>query len=318
MNAPAVIGKQNALALPGSITATSLLLPAKLSFEEWEAAGQVLRQVERSCMWWIGDWWAFGDHKYGERAAQATEGAAFQTMADAGWVSRAFKPSDRSEVLSWTHHRVAASLPERGRREAIKAAEAGDWSVAELRSHIHRLRHADKRVLPMPKGVYSVIYADPPWQYENSGFTNAAESNYPTMPTDDICAMDIAALSNDQSILFLWATNPLLPDAMRVMEAWGFQYKTNLAWVKESAKGFAWFARSQHELLLIGVRENTPQPAYTPASVIAAGRPDKHSAKPIEAVELIERMYEGTKIELFQRSPRGNWDGWGNEPTLAA
>ena len=80
-NAP--VATSNALALPGTITAMSLVLPAKLSFEEWEAAGQVLRQVERSCMWWIGDWWAFGDHKYGERAAQVTDGDSFQTFANA-------------------------------------------------------------------------------------------------------------------------------------------------------------------------------------------------------------------------------------------
>lgn len=90
----------------------------------------------------------------------------------------------------------------------------------------------------LPVGKYSVILADPPWQYSNSGFNESAESQYPTMPTDKICEMAelVNGWSTPETVLFLWATNPLLPDALKVLEAWGFAYKTNMAWVKDKAR----------------------------------------------------------------------------------
>ena len=110
------------------------------------------------------------------------------------------------------------------------------------------------------------------------------------------------------------ATAPHLQESFRVIEAWGFQYVTNIAWVKDKI-GLGFWVRNQHELLLIARRGDipAPAPAQRPPSIIDAPRRE-HSRKPEEAYELIERMYpELPKIELFARNARAGWAVWGNE-----
>jgi N6-adenosine-specific RNA methylase IME4 len=99
------------------------------------------------------------------------------------------------------------------------------------------------------------------------------------------------------------------------MEAWGFEYKTNIAWVKPKSLGFSWWVKPRHELLLIGVRANAPQPIETPDSALFFSR-GEHSEKPEEFYGTIESMYLGAKIELFARQPREGWVAYGNEPAI--
>lgn len=162
------------------------------------------------------------------------------------------------------------------------------------------------KVKPCP-----VVYADPPWQYGNTASTSAAEDHYPTMPLADICALDIPATKD--AVLFLWATSPLLPEAMEVIRAWGFTYKGSMVWDKGSGTG-NWVLNA-HELLLIAVRGDIPCPAPSnrPVSVIRA-QVGKHSAKPAAFAEAIERMFPGLpKVEMFARSTREGWTAWGNQ-----
>jgi len=170
-------------------------------------------------------------------------------------------------------------------------------------------------VSKIPSGKFAVIYADPPWQYSNSGFNESAESQYSTMPTEDICKMsdEVEAWSTPETVLFLWATNPLLPDALEVMQAWGFDYKTNMAWIKDKGRGKGWFLQSKHELLLIGTRANTPHPNVRPDSCFEADRGPVHSRKPEIVYGIIESMYDGAKLEMFCRNPREGWEAHGNE-----
>lgn len=185
--------------------------------------------------------------------------------------------------------------------------------ILEAKQAQREVMHSAKREQALPPGRFQVIYADPPWRYENSGFDTSADAHYPTMAIEDICALPIDHLTTDTSILFLWATNPLLPEALRVLQSWGFEYKTNIAWVKEAGKGIGWFLKSKHELLLIGVKSNTPHPAERPESAFEAHRGNIHSRKPKRAYEIIEAMYPGAKVELFARVARDGWSLWGNE-----
>lgn len=219
---------------------------------------------------------------------------------------------DKKRVSVSVAAKVAGWEEEKQQQFLTKIAEGTSASKAK-----QEIVHESKRAQPFPTGRYQVIYADPPWQYDNSGFDESAESQYPTMSTDDICAQPIDSLTTDEGVLFLWATNPLLPDALKVMKTWGFDYKTNMAWVKDKARGKAWWLKSKHELLLIGVRKNTPQPATTPPSAFEADRGPIHSRKPAEAYEIIESMYPGSKIELFSRNEREGWTMWGNEDATA-
>lgn len=215
--------------------------------------------------------------------------------------------------------RIVASVKaiENNNPEFIPYIESGVMTVHEAEKGIKKQEraemHASKRAQAFPVGKYAVIYADPPWKYDNSGFDEAADAEYPTMPLDEICSLPVQSLASDGSILFLWATNPLLQEAMKVISAWGFEYKTNMAWIKDRGRGKGWYLKSKHELLLIGTREGTPHPETRPDSCFESPRGNVHSKKPELAYEIIESMYPGNKIELFSRQPREGWEAWGNE-----
>ena len=162
---------------------------------------------------------------------------------------------------------------------------------------------------------YAIILADPPWRYEFSKSpARDIENQYPTMTLDEIKALPVNDLAADTAALYLWATAPKLPEALDVMAAWGFSYRTNMVWVKDSI-GMGYWARGRHEHLLIGVKGAMPPPPaeLRPDSVISAPR-QQHSAKPDAVPELLDELFPAaTKIELFARTSRPHWAQWGNE-----
>jgi len=168
---------------------------------------------------------------------------------------------------------------------------------------------------------FVIIYADPPWSFRNKGKGVVAggfrspDAHYKVMELDDIAAMPVKDIAAKDAILFMWTTNAHLQEALRVIKAWGFEYKTNIVWTKDKI-GFGFYIRNKHELLLIAERGNfrCPKHANRPHSHIIADR-RRHSQKPDEAYEYIERMYPnvGPKIELFARNTRPGWFSWGNE-----
>jgi len=168
---------------------------------------------------------------------------------------------------------------------------------------------------PLPDGVFDVLYVDPPWRYDYGGsIRGKADIHYPTMYTKDICLLPIREKIADEAILFLWATNPFLEDAIRVASEWGFDYKTCMVWVKPHI-GTGFYVRSKHELLLICRKGTIPHPADEdrPPSVIEAPK-TQHSAKPPIVYDLIEQMYPNRKyLELFARNSHPGWASWGNE-----
>lgn len=163
----------------------------------------------------------------------------------------------------------------------------------------------------LPTGVYDVIYADPPWSYDSNFLNASSDQHYGVMNVEKICSLPISVA--DDAVLFLWTTNPMLKDAFRVIESWGFIYKTNLVWVKNSP-GLGYYFRGQHELLLLAIRGTMPLPNKTFSSVLNA-KLGEHSQKPIELYDIIEEMYPNRKyIELFARSKHDDkWEAWGNE-----
>jgi N6-adenosine-specific RNA methylase IME4 len=176
---------------------------------------------------------------------------------------------------------------------------------------------ADK-LQALPTKTYAVILADPEWQWEawsEKGLTNSsAQNHYPTSVVDAIKARNVAAIAADDCVLFLWATAPMLPQAIEVMVAWGFTYKTQCVWAKDKAGTGYWF-RNMHELLLVGTRGKPPAPLEGTQweSLVAAPR-GKHSEKPQAFYELIEAYFPLLqKVELNARKARAGWDCWGNE-----
>ena len=167
----------------------------------------------------------------------------------------------------------------------------------------------------LPKGKYSVVLADPPWRYSfHSSDNSGVELHYETMNLESICSVPVHEIAAKNCVLFLWATAPLLPEALDVMSSWGFTYKTNLVWVK-SQHGMGYWSRGKHELLLVGTkgRPPTPRPADRVASVFRS-KSRRHSQKPPEARVIIEKYYPSArKVELFAREKTEGWTVWGRE-----
>lgn len=308
------------------VTDTGLVVQNGWTRELWEAAGLEIARYQKGLMWLIGDWLNAGDREgYVERGrlAEACErfGIAYDTAAQATRVAAAFPESClRRQHLGWHHHKEVANHPQAG--ELLEWAAETGATVKQLRERVREIRAADAP--PLPDGVYRVIYADPPWEYgdkrTNDEQSGSAESQYQTMPIEAICGMPVRDIAGPDSVLFLWATAPLLPEAMRVVEAWGFDYKAQFIWDKE--KGFnGHYNDVRHELLLIATRGSCVPSVDTLDPSVIAEKKTRHSKKPDRFYELIERLYplgKSTHVELFARRSRNGWDSWGNEVDAAA
>lgn len=166
--------------------------------------------------------------------------------------------------------------------------------------------------------LYKTILADPPWNESGGGkIKRGADRHYPLMKTKDIIALPVGELAEENAHLYLWVTNGHLPDGLKVMEAWGFKYKTNIAWAKDRI-GIGQYYRGQHELCLFGVRGNIPY-RMLPSGKRAQGRTlitaprQAHSAKPEKLRAMIQVVSPGPYVELFARQQAPGWDVWGNE-----
>jgi N6-adenosine-specific RNA methylase IME4 len=173
-----------------------------------------------------------------------------------------------------------------------------------------------------PAGGFGLIMADPPWSYamrSEKGYDRAPEAHYDTMPLDDIKALPVELLAAPDCLLWLWAVNPQLPQALEVLAAWGFEFKTAGHWAKMTATGKQAFGtgyllRSAGEPFLIGTR-GAPKTSKNVRSVILA-KVREHSRKPDEAFVQAERlMPHAQRIELFSRQVRPGWVNWGLEAT---
>jgi N6-adenosine-specific RNA methylase IME4 len=195
--------------------------------------------------------------------------------------------------------------------------EAATAEKKERRASRERILGLHQQALPDQK--FGVIVADPEWRFEpwsrTTGMDRAADNHYPTSCIEDIALRDVESIAADDCVLFLWATVPMMPQAVMVMGAWGFDYRSQFVWVKDKI-GTGYWNRNQHELLLIGVRGKPPAPAPgTRESTVINAPVGAHSAKPEIVLEYIEGWYPTLpKIELNRRGPaRVGWSAWGNE-----
>nr|WP_278520093.1 MT-A70 family methyltransferase [Brucella anthropi] len=229
------------------------------------------------------------------------------------------------EAISELQHAEQARVIREDRKAIVAKAK-------EIRAEQQKLKHAVRlatMAMVAEKGkatapakldrLYPVYYADPAWKYqvhsEVTGREKSAENHYPTMPTDEIVALMVKLIGGSHpAVLFLWATNPMLLDSLRVMEACGFTYVHHWIWDKVDI-GTGYWGRDRHELLLIGRRGEVacPLPEMLPPTVYAEKK-GEHSAKPEYFAEQIEKFYPNVpKLELNARRRRPGWDVWGYE-----
>ncbi|MDD9908260.1 MAG: MT-A70 family methyltransferase [Ahrensia sp.] len=172
---------------------------------------------------------------------------------------------------------------------------------------------------------FSTILADPPWRFTNRTGKMAPEhrrlSRYETMTLDNICELPVSDVTESTAHLYLWTPNALLPEALKVMDAWGFTYKSNLIWHKirkdggSDGRGVGFYFRNVTEMILFGVKgkgARTLAPGRRQVNFMAS-RKREHSRKPDEQYEIIEACSPGPYLELFARGTRDGWSYWGNE-----
>ncbi len=190
-----------------------------------------------------------------------------------------------------------------------------------------------------PAGGFQLIMADPPWSFDNwsaVGEAKNAKAAYDCTPLEWICGLPVAALAAPDCLLWLWATNPMLPEAIDVLRAWGFTFKTAGTWIKRTRHGKIGFGtgyilRSSNEPFLIGTM-GKPRTTRSTRSALVSGPDDglgdhwptniftidgerrAHSQKPEAGYEACEALIPGAKrLELFSRTNRAGWSVWGNE-----
>lgn len=199
---------------------------------------------------------------------------------------------------------IAAPRPDQAVKKVARQGKEQELAERTITQTMHSV---DK--------VYGVIYADPPWRYETfseNGMDRSADNHYPTMNMFDMLALNVPAA--DDCVMFMWATVPMLPEALDLLHEWGFDYKSHICWIKDR-QGTGYWTRNKHELLLIATKGKVPAPSMgtQPPSVIELPL-GKHSEKPAFFADMISTLYPTTpKLEMFARVGRVGWDVIGNE-----
>lgn len=198
-------------------------------------------------------------------------------------------------------------------------------AIAKQETSITKALRAEKaaeiaREVSLPNAKYRVIYADPPWSYGNNqpDYQTEQRDHYPVMQLRDICALPVAQLCEENAVLFLWVTSPILEESFDVVRAWGFRYKATFVWDKVK-HNMGHYNSVRHEFLLICTRgSGVPEVPRLFDSVVTQER-SAHSAKPEVFYEIIETLYpSGRKLEMFARSERRGWDGYGHQAASIA
>jgi len=204
--------------------------------------------------------------------------------------------------------------------ELAEKVAKGEMKFTEAKREAKRqeIQEKIKSVESAPKptdvtGPFDVILADPPWRYDFSGTKQREiENHYPTATLEEICSH--VPDSSDDCVLLLWATAPKLMEAIDVMHAWGFKYKTQAIWDKQKIGMGYWF-RGQHEILMVATKgKASPPPDFARVSSVFSEPRGRHSKKPECVYEWIERAFsDRKKLEMYCREPRAGWGVWGNE-----
>lgn len=190
---------------------------------------------------------------------------------------------------------------------------------------LHAQAIKDLLALRNSKKPFQTVLADPPWRFENRTGKVAPEhkrlNRYGTMTLEEIMGLPVLDLAAPTAHLYLWVPNALLAEGLKVMEAWGFTYKTNLIWHKirkdggPDGRGVGFYFRNTTEIILFGVRgknARTLEAGRTQVNYLAT-RKREHSRKPDEQYPLIEACSPGPYLEMFARGPRKGWTVWGNQ-----
>lgn len=204
----------------------------------------------------------------------------------------------KEEITRTGALRLAKTIRRTERRNGVKASVDGNIT-------------SDIGSIVDSKQKFGCVYADPPWKYGNQSTRAATDDHYETLTVDKICELPVSEIVAEEAHLHLWTTNAFLFDAKRVLEAWGFEYRSVFVWVK-SQMGIGNYWRVSHEFMLLGVRGGLTFLDRGQTSWMEAPR-GRHSAKPEKVRRIIEKVSPGPYLELFGRSEIDGWTVFGNQ-----
>ena len=284
-----------------------------------------LQEFNERSQFYLGDLWNDTEDRFPESHSQLLDHSAYslESLRNFGWVSKSIPPDRRFLVdgVSFSKHQAVAALSDKEQDRILKKSVSEGMTLSEVR---RAARLVKRKKISSGKaelvGTYRVLYADPPWSYDDSGkmpgksFTRA-EDHYATMPTEDIAKMAIQAHVQKNAVLFLWVPVPLLPGAFTVIDAWGFTYKNKIVWSKLTHV-HGHYLSNRHEDLLLATRGSCVPDQLTPMieNVQAIKQTGENSEKPERFREIVERLYDhGPYLELFARHQAEGWTSWGDE-----
>ena len=305
------------------------------SISDWKRAGLVLARSYRSSCWHAGDWWNTGGLLFGVRDRKAAittnwPGLSHDTLKVYGHVARRFPKPLRRLNADPSHFQTVAPLTNDVAMPLLAQAVKENWSVNVLRNAVARIRHArpvvggdivdDLSDLIARGDKFRAILADVPWEFRATpmgriGKHHTNDVYYPSMATEKICELPVRKVADRRAFLFLWCPAIMLKAAIGVLEAWGFEYKTNLCWDKDHGFGSGYYFRMRHEHLLLGLGPRAPRHFDDPniKSVLRVRRTELHSAKPAVVHDIVQRACPGPYLELFGRRRVPGWTVLGNE-----
>lgn len=309
--------------LAGEISPIHWHPESDIDFERFADACHALQQIESGHQYWIGDALIYGKEKYGEEYAQAIPDGKADTWRQYEWVCSRVPVEIRKHLTGYAQARIMARLTLERQQALVRECKPLALTSRALADEVRKITRLQANSnAKFPSGQFRIIYADPPWQYNDRrdglpGEYSAPEDHYPTMPLQTICDMPIRQISDPDSVLFLWIPSPLLfSHAPAVLAAWQYEYKSMFVWDKDRHNPGN-YNSVQHEILLIALRgQCQPADSYILRDSVQTIRVGKrHSEKPFEFREIIDEMYpDGNRIELFARCDLPeHWAKFGNQ-----
>ena len=234
----------------------------------------------------------------GIKKHQSSKWQKFAAVPDDIWKEKLEADSDTRELHSKDMFRLA------------KEHAPKDSLTAPTKEHTGN--HSNFADIARLGVKFGTVYADPPWRYNNQGTRAATDNHYDgTMSVDEICGLPVAEVVAEKAHLHLWTTNAFIYDTKRILEAWGFEYKSTFVWVKPQM-GIGNYWRNSHELMITAVKGGLTAASRSEMSWVECRR-GRHSAKPQQVRESIERLSPGPYLELFGRRAIENWTVFGNQ-----
>jgi N6-adenosine-specific RNA methylase IME4 len=316
-----------------TLTARGVQVDGKPKPVQWVAAMNFAMAAEECSPFWVGELWNYANGRADWRGqleqilGSIGRPLQFKTLQNHGAIAKSVSPEAKELAPSIAHADAVASLEPDEQVRWLDKAKTEEMGVRELRVEIRASKR--RRVIEGQatlKGMYRVIYADPPWLYgDRPPSGSGASDSFPPMTIADICKLPVEAHVLQDAVLFMWVTAPMLyenPGPREVIEAWGFKPKTGMVWDKVVTAG-GHYVQSCHEHLIIATRGSClpDHPTPQPDSVVVERRTHafEHSEKPGVFRKVIEKLYStGPYLELFGREPVENWDVFGNDARLWA